>query len=316
MNVKSTLRVGFWVVCTLMLIFLVVKEEMIAKRLEQISRPSRLFNLKYIESTMDARGDWEVHLSADHDRFFYVVAQQTLLWLGKGENSYIFSTNDEKYVVKFIHVGGLQSSPRHGFFNKIFSRPVKHHKKLNRFEDQFISSRVCFDDLQEETGVIYAHLNRTKAKIHGLKLVDSYGQAQRVCGDDTCFVVQEKARLLIPLLTELMDKRNLDDAKLRIDQMFDLLLSLARKGFIDGDDGLISNNNIGFTDTKAIYLDTWHFFRAKNLDVLERMRYETLLRLVPLEHWLNASYPELGAYYIQKRDLVLASLAAEKAEAS
>jgi hypothetical protein len=284
---------------------------MIDKRLEQIARPSRLFNLKYIESSMDPRGDWEVRLSPDHDRFFYVVSQQSLHWIGKGANSYIFATSDEKYVVKFIHVGNMPSQSR-GLFNKLFSSHKQQRKKVNQFEDLFMSSRICFDELPEETGVIYAHLNRTKAKIHGLKLIDSYGQSQRVCGDDTCFVVQQKASPMIPVLTGLMEKGDIEQAKIRIDQLFDLLVALARKGFVDGDDALISNNNIGFTDSRAIYLDTWHFFRAKNLDVLERMRYETQIRLVPLEHWLNESYPELGAYYIQKRDQVLAALAGEK----
>ncbi len=311
MNSKTLSLVIVGGACALMLVFLVVKGQMIDKKLEQLARPSRLFNLKYIESNMDSRGDWEVRLSPDHDRFFYVVSQQALCWIGKGENSYIFGTADGKYVVKFIHLASMPSQ-LHGFFAKLFVKNEKRRLRVNKFEDLFMSSRVSFDELQSETGVIYVHLNRTKAKIHGLKLIDSYGQSQRVCGDDTCFVMQKKALPLIPLLTDLMDEGQIDEAKVRVDQVFDLLLSLARKGFVDGDDGLISNNNIGFTDDRAIYLDTWHFFRAKNLDVKERMRYETQLRLAPLERWLKATYPELGAYYIQKRDQVMASLTAER----
>jgi hypothetical protein len=312
MNIKALFQVVIGGVCTLMLIFLVVKGQLIDKKLEQIARPSHLFNLKYIESNMESRGDWEVRLSPDHDRFFYVVSQQALCWIGKGENSYIFRTSDEKYIVKFIHVGTMNSSQAHGFFKTLFAKNGKRNKKTSQFEDLFMSSRICFDEIQEETGVIYAHLNRTNAKIHGLKLIDSYGQSHRVCGDDTCFVVQQKASPLIPKLTDLMEKGNIEEAKTRVDQVFELLVSLAQKGFVDGDDGLILNNNIGFTDNRAIYLDTWHFFRAKKLDVLERMRYETQLRLVPLEYWLNATYPELGAYYVQKREHVLAALTGGK----
>ena len=83
MNVKALLQAVFGAVCTLMLIFLVVKGQIIDKYTEQIARPSRLFNLKYIESNMEPRGTWEVHLSPDHDRFFYVVSQQSLDWVGK-----------------------------------------------------------------------------------------------------------------------------------------------------------------------------------------------------------------------------------------
>jgi hypothetical protein len=61
--------------------------------------------------------------------------------------------------------------------------------------------------------------------------------------------------------------------------VIDLLVSLARKGFADGDDALIRNNNIGLQKTQAVYIDTGHIFRAQNLDVLERMRYEFQVRL-------------------------------------
>ncbi len=304
MNIKTFSQVLFGGIFTLMLVFLIVKGQMIDKRLEQIARPSRLFNLKYIESSMDSRADWEVRLSPDHDRFFYVVSQQALRWMGKGQHSYIFCTTDEKYVVKFIHLNNFQPVQKKGWLDRLWTKSAPRRKKMNKFEDIFMSSRVCFDELQEETGVIYVHLNRTKAKIHGLKLIDSYGQSQRVCGDDTCFVVQKKATPLILCLTELMDAGKVDEAKARVDQVFELLLSLARKGFVDGDDNLISNNNIGCTEDRAIYMDTWHFFRAKNLDVKERMRYETHLRLMPLERWLKASYPELWSHYIQKKELL------------
>lgn len=312
MNIKTLSQVFVGGTCALLLVFVVVKGQMIDKRLEQIARPSRLFSLKYIESSMDSRADWEVRLSPDHDRFFYVVSQQALRWMGKGQHSYIFNTTDGKYVVKFIRLCNLLPPQPTGFFSRIVAKSEKNRKKANKFEDTFMSARLAFDELQDETGVIYVHLNRTKAKIHGLKLIDSYGQSQRVVGDDTCFVVQQKATPLIPCLTHLMDTGRIEEAKARVDQVFDLLLSLARKGFVDGEDNLISNNNIGLTETRAIYMDTWHFFRVKNLDVKERMRYETQLRLVPLERWLKACYPELASYYGEKKQQVMAAFSAEK----
>lgn len=299
-----------------MLGFLVVKGEIVDKRLEQIARPSRLFNLGFIQSDFAPRSEWEVHLSPDHDRFFYVAAQQAFLWLRKGACSYIFASADGRYVLKFIHIGNMKGQQPHGFFNKLFAIKKKHSKRLGQFEDLFLSSRICFDELREETGVIYAHLNRTRDKIHGLKLIDSYGQSQRVVGDETCFVVQQKAQPLIPTLTVLMDKGEVSSAKLRVDQVLDLLVSLARKGYVDGNDDLILNNNIGFIEKRAIYLDNWHFFRAKNLDVVERMRYEVHVRLKPLETWLEMTYPSLCEYYRQKTVDLLGRLIAEKKEVS
>ena len=313
MDRKQLVKGSFGIVCAGLLVFLVVKGQIIDRKLEQIARPSRLFNLHLIESQLETRAEWDAKISPDHDKFFYVVSQQALEWVGRGANSFIFSTGDDRYVVKFLPAGAPPASEARGLFKKLFGKKTLSRKALAKLEDSCLSSRLCFDELRDETGLVYVHLNRTRAQIHGLKLIDSYGQSQRACGDDTCFVVQQKAKPLIPTLTALMEAEDLQAAEQRIDQVFDLLIALARKGYVDGDEGLIPNNNIGFVNGRAIYLDTFHFFRAKSLDVLERMRYECQLRLRPLEAWLLASYPQLGAYYLQKRDAVVSQLAAEKA---
>ena len=298
-------------VCFAALVFVVVKIQIVGGKLEQIARPSRLFSLQFIESSLPQREDWEARLSDDHDRFFYVVSQQALRWVGKGSASFIFATSDNKYVVKFINVSQFKTAPDPGLIEKTLAR--KKPGNDPRMEDIFQSARLSFDELSEETGVVYVHLNKTKEKIHGLKLIDSYGQSQRVCGDDTCFLMQRQARPVLKVLTELMDKGALDEAQRRIDQIFDLLMSLARKGYIDGDERVISNNSIGFTDDRAIYVDTFHFFSVKQLNFAQRMHYECQQRLLPLERWLELNYPELGTYYSQKRDKILATAASTNA---
>jgi len=109
-----------------------------------------------------------------------------------------------------------------------------------------------------------------------------------------------------------MEKGKVSLAKKRITHIFDLLVSLARKGYVDGDDALIRNNNMGFTENQAIYIDTGHIFKAENLDIVERMRYEFQVRLEPLEKWLNVMYPVLAEYYRTHRDELITNLIKEK----
>lgn len=295
----------------LALVFVLVKTQIVGGKLEQIARPSHLFSLQFIQSDFPQRTDWDARLSEDHDRFFYVVSQQSLRWISKGSVSFVFSTSDNKYVVKFINISRFKAPGDHGRIGN--SEKHKKSRKDAKMEDTFQSARISFDELQEETGVVYVHLNRTKDKIHGLKLIDSYAQSQRVCGDDTCFIMQRQAKPVLKVLTDLMDKGEMELACTRVDQIFNLLISLARKGYVDGDDRLIPNNNIGFTDDRAIYIDTFHFFPAKHLDLMQRMQYECQQRLLPLERWLKLNYPELAAYYVQKRNDVLAAVTAEHA---
>jgi hypothetical protein len=296
------------------LTYLAVKTSHINDKLAQMARPARLFSPTLIQSQFEPRPEWNVKISPDHDRFFYVVCQQTLYWLGRGMQAVVFETQDNKYVVKFFQLGRLREPVSRGFFKNLFSKEseAKRIDRVNHREEIFVSSKICFEELQEETGIVYVHLNRTNDKIKGIKLVDKYGQSHRIRGDDASFVVQKKAKLVIPTLTKLMESGQIDTAKIRLNQIFDLLIVMARKQFVDGDDALIRNDNLGFTENRAIYIDTGHIFRAHNLDVLERMRYEFQVRLDPLEHWLNISFPELGAYYHQRREEILAQLVCEK----
>ena len=314
---KSLLCPVLLSICVLMMGYISLKISRVDAKVVELARPARLFNPKLIESNFAPKKEWEVHISKDHDAFFYVVSQQTFNWLGRGMQAVVFETQDGRYVVKFFQVGRLKDPSSRGVMKNLFSTEseAKRTERLNHREEIFSSSKMCFEELQDETGIVYVHLNKTHDKIHGMKLVDKYGQSHRIRGDDACFVVQKKAKLIIPIFVSLMEQGKVDQAKQRIDQIFDLLLSLARKGFVDGDDALIRNNNIGFTGDRAIYIDTGHIFRTQNLDVRERMKYEFQVRLDPLEHWLNVMYPELGAYYKERRENILAALKKEKADA-
>ncbi len=311
---KKVLSVGAMVLCASILVYLTVQTIRIDEKLSHIARPSRLFNPKLIESHFLPKKEWDVKITSDHNRFFYVVSQQTLRWLGRGMQAVVFETQDEKYVVKFFQLGRLKEDDSHGVIKSIVSgdSKEKRQERLTHREEIFSSSKMCFEELQDETGIVYVHLNRTKDKIHGVKLVDKNGQSHRIRGDNASFVVQRKAQLLVPTIIAHMESGCLDLAKARIDQILDLLLSMAKKGFVDGDDALIRNNNLGLTENRAIYIDTGHLFRAHNLDVAERMRYEFQIRLDPLEKWLNVMYPELGLYYRSRREEIMATLAQEK----
>ncbi len=311
---RITLSTLLLVFCVLMMGLMALKLSRVDLKVEELARPARLFNPRLIECNFAPRKEWDVHISKDHDAFFYVVSQQTFNWLGRGMQVVVFETQDGRYVVKFFQVGRLKEETPRGFFEDLVSgeSESKRQERRNHREELFSSSKMCFEELQDETGIVYVHLNRTRDKIHGMKLVDKYGQSHRIRGDDTCFVVQKKAKYIIPTFITLMEKGDVDGAKHRIDQVFDLLLSLARKGFADGDDALVRNNNIGFAPDRAIYIDTGHIFRTQNLDVYERMMYEFKVRLDPLEHWLNVMYPDLGAYYAERREALLTQLKQEK----
>jgi hypothetical protein len=105
-----------------------------------------------------------------------------------------------------------------------------------------------------------------------------------------------------------MKKGEVELAKVRVNQIFDLLLTLARKGIVDSDYALIRNNNIGFSKDRAIYIDTGHLAKHTNLNVKKQMDHEFKKRLRPLHDWLAINYPELAKFYEKRQQEIMLSL--------
>ena len=76
---KKVLSVGAMVLCASILVYLTVQTIRIDEKLSHIARPSRLFNPKLIESHFLPKKEWDVKITSDHNRFFYVVSQQKRL---------------------------------------------------------------------------------------------------------------------------------------------------------------------------------------------------------------------------------------------
>jgi hypothetical protein len=253
------------------------------KKVDHISRPVHLFSPHQIESLNLSKTDFPDTMPHDLNKFCYIFCQQPLFWLAKGEHSFVFVTKNGAHVVKFL--------------------PLRQRPKV--LQQMALSSQLAYDLLRAETGLVYLHLNRTARIARGICLTDFYGQQHRICGDNTRFVVQLKASPLFPTLFELIKNGKIEEAKARIDQVIDLLQTIAEKKISDGGEVSSLNDVIGFTPERAIFVDTWEFFKAPYIDVKARMQYELGVRLNPLKKWLDIVSPELAEYYRCKRDAYL-----------
>ncbi len=305
--------------CIIVLLYVAGKIVHIEEKFEKFARPTKLFSVSNVQSTLPYNPKWDVKISPELDTFFYVISQQQFNWLGKGAQALAFESQDGLYVLKLFQVGKFNNcdEPK-SFLKRLFSKEGdnKRKERQDHREELFTSSKFAYEELQEETGIVYVHLNRTVGKIKGVKLIDRLGQSHRIRGDDACFILQKKACYLIPTITQLMNEGKIEAAEARIDQVIDLLFTMAKKGYVDNDDALIRNNNIGFTRDKAVYIDTGHLSKKENLDIYKRMEYEFAVRLDPLEKWLNWTYPTLANYYREQKDALMSSLKGEEAENS
>lgn len=299
------------VLCFGLLVFLAIKVKRMDDRLALIVKPSKRFSLNQIINTFPHNPDWEVKVPPETVEFVNMITQQPFYWLGKGFQASAFVSEDGEYVIKFFHQSRLKETPfSENPFGYLFSKDFRNKmdERQSHRQEIFSSSKMSYQEFPEESGIVYVHLNRTDDLIKGIKIYDFSGQCWRLRGDDASFVIQKKADYVIPTLKILMKEGKVEQAEARINQIFDLLLSLAQKGFLDGDVALMRNNNIGFAENRAIYIDTGHITRHQNINLKERMRFEFNVRLAPLHDWLKMKYPVLAQYFTTRSEEILASL--------
>lgn len=287
-----------------LVVFTVVKVQHIGERVSLIVRPSKKFAISQFENKFEHKPEWHVECPAETIQFVNMITQQPFYYLARGFQATAFMSQDGDYVIKFFH----QSRLREKSFTEdpvgFLFKNNNEERTANR-DEIFSSSKMCYEEFPEESGIIYVHLNRTENTIKGIKLFDSLGQSYRFQGDQTSFIVQKRAEYVLPVLKRLMKEGSVDEAKARIDQIFALMISLAEKGFVDGDIALMRNNNIGFVENRAIYIDTGHIAKQPGLNIKERMRFEFDVRLRPLYDWLKIRYPELAEYYLKRQEEIV-----------
>jgi hypothetical protein len=307
-----------WILSVVVLglaVFFVTKLNRIDSHVREISTASNHFNPSNVMCVLDPNPKYDIQMSPDLISFVNVITQQPFKWLARGFQAYAFESQDGEYVVKFIQQHRLRDRafsehPIEYIFSKSYREKMAFNKEHRN--EIFDSSKISFEDIPEETGMLFIHLNKTEGLLHGIRLVDCLGTAYKVKPDGACFLIQRKAKYILPTITELMRNGDIEGAKARVNQVIDLLVSLARKGVVDSDYALIRNNNIGFVKDRAVYIDTGHISKHTDLDAKKQMEYEFKRRLKPLCDWLHVKYPELAMHYEAHRGEVMLALTREQ----
>jgi len=264
--------------------------------------PSKIF--QDIHGKKTYKVDWKHTYDSVEVSKLYDIIKQPFFYYGKGKQCYVFLSQDGEYVVKFIMHKRL--APRElTILEKLAMKNPKLEKK-KRQQELFNSFIISYEDIPLATGTEAVYLKQQEIAMGIFTLVDERGNVCKVNAKDVEFILQKRARLVKPEIIRLMYEKNVDAAKRRIDQVFQLLVDCAKDGVQDTDSGLVRNNNIGFLEDRAIYIDTGKLVRSKKMTKKPNFEKD-LKRLKPLQNWLKAYYPELAEYYDERKEVVLKS---------
>ncbi len=257
------------------------------------------FSLYKISSDLGYHAEWEVLPLGPHEETeLSSVFGQPYRYLAKGAQSYVFLSEDGQYVIKFFRIYHLQPPfwVTHIQWPWILQsyRMNKIAQKKKELEKDFASYKIAYDQMKQETGLLYLHLNKTDSLQRTLTLYDKIGVKHQVQLDRMEFLVQKRAELVYPALANMVEKEGLESARTAITRLVDLLCLRCKKGIRDKDPDL--NTNFGFIGQEPLQIDVGRF-RIEGEPVSDRIDRDEIIRITDnLSQWLRAHYPDLASH--------------------
>jgi hypothetical protein len=213
---------------------------------------------------------------------------QKYLYADCGGQSFVFFSEDGKYALKLFKQK-LFHSP---LWIKYFPIPLSFVKadalkRAEKLQRDFVSYKMAFDALQEETKILFVHLNKTEELPSSLTIRDPLGIEHRINPNAFDFVVQERAELFYAKINRLMKENKINEAKECIDATFNLIALLCEKGFNDRDPNLQINS--GFVDITPIKIDVGKFLKEPSVNLAENI----VRAGQPFQEWIKKNHPGL-----------------------
>ncbi len=241
------------------------------------------FKLSKIQDNFCAHREW---IAPPLEAGTKAILQGKFTYLGRGLQSFVFLSSDQKYVLKIFNNRYQRKIFWLQFLPGCRGKQLYHWQKL---EKTFHSYEIAYQELQAQTGLLYAHLNPTDQLGSTAIVVDKLGIEHPLLLDRIAFLLQKKVDPLYAKLTAWKQQGEIEKAKRGIRALVQLLKDRFDKGIADHDPLL--RTNFGFIDEQPFQIDVGAFAKEEPISDPK----EELLRIVAsLKDWIQHNYPELS----------------------
>ncbi len=227
---------------------------------------------------------------------YHVALNQPYRYLASGSQSFVFLSNDQRYVLKFFKQHRWRIPlwfdlplPRR-YKESVIRRTIE--SKTNTFASCLLSYRKFVN----ETGLLYIHLHQTCGQLGQIQIVDRNGIKHKIALDHFEFIVQKKAEPIDIYLRNL--QKSQDDRKILklFEDYLDFSENRAFLGYLNKDPSLIKNygildNRLVEIDTGGCYVDPnkglhyFYFAQLKKIDEkLQRFLQKEMPSMAPIFH--------------------------------
>jgi hypothetical protein len=173
-------------------------------------------------------------------------------------------------------------------------RKEKEEKKWDKLDGFVKSWKVAFENLKEETGLIFVHLNKTNNLHKQMTIYDKMGRKHQIDLDQMEFCVQSRADMLCDTLLKYKEQNQHQESKALIVNLLNLILSEYNRGLADNDHALMQNT--GVVNGKPIHIDVGQFVQNEAVKDPAVYYQELFTKTYKFKIWLGDNYPELRLF--------------------
>lgn len=222
------------------------------------------------------------------------ILDQPFRYLGKGCQSYVFLSDDKRYVIKFLKYQRFRPQfylEAFSFISPVHDRLIKKTAEKRVKLDALIDSwKIAYGDLKNESGLVYLHLNHGDRFDKPITIIDKMGWNHTINPDEVVFLVQKKADMLCPEI----EKRDIASSKILIQNLVTTLLDEYARGFGDNDHALMQNT--GVIGDQPVHIDVGQFSAEERFKDPAVYKVELFSKTYKFRIWLSKRYPELERY--------------------
>jgi hypothetical protein len=234
-------------------------------------------------------------LTKEEEKEVDKALSQNYTYFGCGGQAYVFFSEDGKYALKFFKQRHFREPTHLNYIPFIKNyRDKKFAKRRKKIEVEYGSYKLGFEQLPEETALVYVHLNKTSHLNKSITYIDKVKMEHKIDLDKTDFILQKRAELVHDKIDRQIAAGNLEGARHTISSIVDLIVTRCKKGYLDKDPNIATN--CGILGDKAIKIDVGRFAVDPCMKKSLFYKPELYYLVRPFRKWLNEKHPELVAH--------------------
>lgn len=217
---------------------------------------------------------------------------QKYSYLACGGQAFVFFSEDGQYALKFFKQRHFRQPTYLNYIPFIDKyRNLKFAKRKKRILQEYGSYKLGFNELPNETALVYLHLNKTNHFKRPVTLIDRLGLVHEIDLDTTDYILQRRAYLVPDTINKQMSAQDIEGAKQTISSIVDLIVFRCKQGYGDKDPNIATN--CGIFEGRAIKIDVGRFYRDPRMKLPLFYKPELFHLTRPFRKWLTDHHPEL-----------------------